>query len=510
MVKILQQSGIVEQQLGHFFIVVADFAGGVDSLGVGAASSSKTFGDALVGVGHSIGGRRTELFNFKASTLQMQLILDSVTLLVALEVLDIHQPCGFTSLAAFEEFACLAHPFGDLPVGTASKLHRLVEQEVLIAVVFFSRQLQLHADISLLHKQVVAVWIRFIACVYVGKLALQFSNQLLQTSILLVKAGEGDIVQIDKNAILHHHLSAGYLEKVTAYVALRLLELEQELQLQRIDIFKAAEEMAVFVFEAGLETGQGLADFIRGFLKKDVQVLRIAASASGLVSTAHIVIGTGRQFAPIEAKAHLAPIDTTGETVGVARSPVLADKSYSSRLQRVVDLFYQSAKLQEFFAEFFGGSYHYTDFLHCGKHFSKCKITKKNRHGKKIMIIRTWHYEASERLNLNNTVQAKRSAVNDNRHLVCVSERRNIVYMSIVEIINKKAHRDGELLLRSLPDLNRSSRFCRPVPNPSAKRPFTFKKFCKNTTFPETGKIFFHFCRLVETKILIHKRLHTK
>ena len=64
------------------------------------------------------------------------------------------------------------------------------------------------------------------------------------------------------------------------------------------------------------------------------------------------------------------------------------------------------------------------------------------------MIIRICHYEASERLklsichieaserlNLNNTVQAKRSAVNDNRHLVCVSERRDIVYMSIAENI---------------------------------------------------------------------------
>ena len=51
------------------------------------------------------------------------------------------------------------------------------------------------------------------------------------------------------------------------------------------------------------------------------------------------------------------------------------------------------------------------------------------------MIIRTCHLEASERLNLNNTVQAKRSAVNDNRHLVCVSERRDIVYTPIAEII---------------------------------------------------------------------------
>ena len=47
------------------------------------------------------------------------------------------------------------------------------------------------------------------------------------------------------------------------------------------------------------------------------------------------------------------------------------------------------------------------------------------------MIIRTCHYEAPVRLNLNNTVQAKRSAVNDNQHTACVSERRDIVYMSI-------------------------------------------------------------------------------
>ena len=51
------------------------------------------------------------------------------------------------------------------------------------------------------------------------------------------------------------------------------------------------------------------------------------------------------------------------------------------------------------------------------------------------MIIRICRREASERLNLNNTVQAKRSAVNDNRHLVCVSERRDIAYMPIAETI---------------------------------------------------------------------------
>ncbi len=47
------------------------------------------------------------------------------------------------------------------------------------------------------------------------------------------------------------------------------------------------------------------------------------------------------------------------------------------------------------------------------------------------MIVRICRKEASERLNLNNTVQAKRSAVIDNQHLVCVSERRDIVYLPI-------------------------------------------------------------------------------
>ena len=48
-------------------------------------------------------------------------------------------------------------------------------------------------------------------------------------------------------------------------------------------------------------------------------------------------------------------------------------------------------------------------------------------------------------------------------------------------------------LERSLPDLNRSSRFCRPVPSPSAKRPFCFKSGCKSTNFFPIGKIFFVF-----------------
>ena len=41
--------------------------------------------------------------------------------------------------------------------------------------------------------------------------------------------------------------------------------------------------------------------------------------------------------------------------------------------------------------------------------------------------------EASERLNLNNTVQAKRSAVTDNQHLACVSERRDLAYLPIAD-----------------------------------------------------------------------------
>lgn len=46
-------------------------------------------------------------------------------------------------------------------------------------------------------------------------------------------------------------------------------------------------------------------------------------------------------------------------------------------------------------------------------------------------------------------------------------------------------------ILRSLPDLNRSSRFCRPVPSPSAKRPLSPKRFCKSSAFPHITQIFF-------------------
>jgi len=41
--------------------------------------------------------------------------------------------------------------------------------------------------------------------------------------------------------------------------------------------------------------------------------------------------------------------------------------------------------------------------------------------------------KASERLNLNNTVQAKRSAVVENLHTASVSERRDIVHTPIAD-----------------------------------------------------------------------------
>lgn len=52
------------------------------------------------------------------------------------------------------------------------------------------------------------------------------------------------------------------------------------------------------------------------------------------------------------------------------------------------------------------------------------------------MIIHICHKEASVMLNLNNTVQAKRSAVTDNQHLVCISERRDLSYVPIADKIN--------------------------------------------------------------------------
>ena len=45
------------------------------------------------------------------------------------------------------------------------------------------------------------------------------------------------------------------------------------------------------------------------------------------------------------------------------------------------------------------------------------------------MNMRICHKEASERLNLNDTVQAKRSAVTENQHLTCVSGRRDLAYV---------------------------------------------------------------------------------
>jgi len=55
------------------------------------------------------------------------------------------------------------------------------------------------------------------------------------------------------------------------------------------------------------------------------------------------------------------------------------------------------------------------------------------------MIIRSYRQKASERLNFNNTAQAKRSAVVENPHTTCVSERRDIAHMPIADshILNK-------------------------------------------------------------------------
>ncbi len=49
------------------------------------------------------------------------------------------------------------------------------------------------------------------------------------------------------------------------------------------------------------------------------------------------------------------------------------------------------------------------------------------------MIIRSYRQKASERLNFNNTVQAKRSAVAENLHTTGVSERRDIVRIPIAD-----------------------------------------------------------------------------
>jgi len=50
------------------------------------------------------------------------------------------------------------------------------------------------------------------------------------------------------------------------------------------------------------------------------------------------------------------------------------------------------------------------------------------------MIIRSYRQKASERLNLSNTVQAKRSAVIENLLAASVSERRDIEQMPIADI----------------------------------------------------------------------------
>ena len=50
-----------------------------------------------------------------------------------------------------------------------------------------------------------------------------------------------------------------------------------------------------------------------------------------------------------------------------------------------------------------------------------------------VMIIRICRKEASKRLNINNTVQAERSAVTDSQHLGCVSERRDLAYVPIAD-----------------------------------------------------------------------------
>jgi len=49
------------------------------------------------------------------------------------------------------------------------------------------------------------------------------------------------------------------------------------------------------------------------------------------------------------------------------------------------------------------------------------------------MIIRSCHQKASKRLDFNNTVQAKRSAVAENLRPDSVSERRDIVHMQIAD-----------------------------------------------------------------------------
>ena len=58
--------------------------------------------------------------------------------------------------------------------------------------------------------------------------------------------------------------------------------------------------------------------------------------------------------------------------------------------------------------------------------------------------------------------------------------------------------------MRSLPDLNRSSRFCRPVPSPSAKRPFVSKAIAKVRSFSQLAKYFLLFlCEALTIKQIL-------
>ena len=70
--------------------------------------------------------------------------------------------------------------------------------------------------------------------------------------------------------------------------------------------------------------------------------------------------------------------------------------------------------------------------------------------------IRICFIEASERLDINNTVQARRSAVADTQHLACVSERCDLVYMPIADnhlFKNAKIHKFFEKMFFCLENL---------------------------------------------------------
>ena len=69
--------------------------------------------------------------------------------------------------------------------------------------------------------------------------------------------------------------------------------------------------------------------------------------------------------------------------------------------------------------------------------------------------LRLWLKKASERLNLNNTVQAKRSAVTDSQHLAGVSERRDIDDLNRAFAINKPQRGfDKTGIIRNWPGIN--------------------------------------------------------